>query len=319
MKFKTFYKLNESEDSLEKFQESLLKKFPLEHLRLYRKGSDLILDMVVVNKSERMQGIGSKVLEEICDYADQNHLRILLTTAVKDNYHGTTSMNRLKDFYKKFGFVENKGRNKDFTTLHNMIRNAKKLNEDYLKESASEDLVIVDIQPAYKKSIHFSISKFCDFLIESDYRKVLYLYNGPDLGLDSEDDVMNWLIEDGLDYDEEKIDNLPNMNWFEKGYAFFRNMMDVGYDEEDIIKTIKKMLSEKVNDSRDLEDGDWKSINVEPIPSGDCIFIPDVLDVLENYNNIVLVGGGKNECLKEVEICLKVLGKPYKTLDKWVY
>lgn len=122
MKFKTFYKLNESEEFLEKFQESLLKKFPLEHLRLYRKGSDLTLNMVVVNKSERKQGIGSKVLEEICEYADKNHLRLLLTTAVKDKYHGTTSMNRLKDFYKKFGFVENKGRYKDFSTTHNMIR-----------------------------------------------------------------------------------------------------------------------------------------------------------------------------------------------------
>jgi len=114
--------INESVQTLESFQETLLKKYPLEHLRLYKKDSDLILDMIAINKSERKQGIGSKVLEEICDYADQNHLRILLTTAVKDTYHGTTSMNRLKSFYKKFGFVENKGRNKDFTTSHNMIR-----------------------------------------------------------------------------------------------------------------------------------------------------------------------------------------------------
>jgi hypothetical protein len=92
--------------------------------------------MIVVPKGQRKQGIGSKVLEDITHYADVNGLRTLLTTAVKDDYHGTTSGTSLKSFYKKFGFVENKGRYKDFTTKHNMIREPKK---KILKESFETD------------------------------------------------------------------------------------------------------------------------------------------------------------------------------------
>lgn len=134
MRFKQF--LLENDSGLKSFEEELQKKYGLTHLRLYKKGNDLILDMIVVPKDKRKQGIGSKVLEDITHYADVNSLRTLLTTAVKDDYHGTTSGTRLKAFYKKFGFVENKGRNKDFTTTHNMIREPKK---KALKESFETD------------------------------------------------------------------------------------------------------------------------------------------------------------------------------------
>ncbi len=133
MRFKEFYKLNENVIGL---SDELKKKYNLTDVRLYEKGNGLILDMIVVPKGERKSGIGSKVMSEIVEYADSKGLRILLTTAVKDDYHGTTSMNRLKLFYKKFGFVENKGRYKDFTTSHNMIREPKK---KLIKESFETD------------------------------------------------------------------------------------------------------------------------------------------------------------------------------------
>ena len=136
MRFKQF--LLENDSDLKSFETELQKKYGLTHLRLYKKGNDLTLDMIVVPKDKRKQGIGSKVLEDITHYADVNGLRTLLTTAVKDDYHGTTSGTRLKSFYKKFGFVENKGRNKDFTTTHNMIREPKK---NVLKESEERKLL----------------------------------------------------------------------------------------------------------------------------------------------------------------------------------
>lgn len=137
MRFKQFY----LKESLETFQNELKEKYGLTHLRLEMKGSDLLLDMIVVPKDKRKVGVGSKVLEEITHYADTNNLRLLLTTAVKDDYHGTTSSERLKKFYKKFGFVENKGRNKDFTTRHNMIRVPKKVYKfDKIEESEDQNI-----------------------------------------------------------------------------------------------------------------------------------------------------------------------------------
>jgi len=189
----------------------------------------------------------------------------------------------------------------------------------YLKETTSNSLIVVDIQPSYKKYFGFKVSDFCDHLINSDYSKILYLYNGPELGMESKDDIFNFLIEDGLNYDEEKVEQFPNMTFYEKNYAFFRDMMDDGYDEDDIIKLIKYMIDNKIDNSQNIDDETFEELDIEPLGSGNRIWIPEVLDELKKYNNIILCGGGRNECLREIEIALKVLNKPYKLLNKFVY
>ena len=83
---------------------------------------DLTLSRIEVPKDERSKGIGSKAMEDIIKYADDNGRRIVLTPSTD---FGGTSVNRLKEFYKKFGFVENKGSNKDFSTKESMYREPK--------------------------------------------------------------------------------------------------------------------------------------------------------------------------------------------------
>ena len=54
--------------------------------------------------------------------------------------------------------------------------------------------------------------------------------------------------------------------------------------------------------------------------SDDMIHIPEVMDFLKNYGGrIVVTGGGINECLKEVEIALMALRKPYNVLTQFTY
>jgi predicted GNAT family acetyltransferase len=79
----------------------------------------LSVSRIVVPKGQRGQGIGAKVMEEIVSYADSNNKKLVLTPS-KD--FGGTSVKRLTDFYKRFGFVENKGKNKDFTIRDTMYR-----------------------------------------------------------------------------------------------------------------------------------------------------------------------------------------------------
>ena len=62
-------------------------------------------------------------MQEIIDNADAEGQTITLSPSID---FGATSINRLKDFYKQFGFVENKGRNKDFTISESMYRIPKK-------------------------------------------------------------------------------------------------------------------------------------------------------------------------------------------------
>lgn len=187
-----------------------------------------------------------------------------------------------------------------------------------LCESTGKTLIIVDIQPGYKHVIHFSIEKFVDFLIDSKYDNYLYLYNGPEtVGIDTKQDILNWIYEE-LDYDEEKIDELPDFTFYDKGYAFFRNAIDDGYDKKDILKVAEYLIKTKKNDSRDITDEEWKELKVKPLRD-DALWIPEVYDVLKEYNNIDICGGGKKECLYEVELLLDLRKKHYNEIEKFIY
>jgi len=77
------------------------------------------LGRIQVPKDQQSSGVGSQVMNDLIAAADAEGAKISLTP---DTSFGGTSVSRLKDFYKKFGFVENKGRNKDFSTRNTMYR-----------------------------------------------------------------------------------------------------------------------------------------------------------------------------------------------------
>lgn len=81
------------------------------------------LSRIVVPKEQRGTGVGSGIMKQLVDYADATGSRITLSPSTD---FGATSVSRLKDFYKQFGFVENKGRNKDFSTRETMYRESMK-------------------------------------------------------------------------------------------------------------------------------------------------------------------------------------------------
>jgi len=107
----------------------LSANYPIKSLSL-QDGDVLTLSDIEIEKDSRKSGEGSKVIQEIIDYADSVGKRIELTPDKKEGA-GTTSINRLKKFYKSHGFIENKGKNKDFSTTHGMYREpAKGLKKD---------------------------------------------------------------------------------------------------------------------------------------------------------------------------------------------
>lgn len=81
------------------------------------------LSRIVVPKEKRGEGIGSKFMEELTGHADKMKKRIVLSPSTD---FGASSIARLKEFYKKHGFVENKGKNKDYEISHSMYRNPTK-------------------------------------------------------------------------------------------------------------------------------------------------------------------------------------------------
>ena len=96
---------------------ALMHEYGLQRVTLTKKGDVVTLNIVVV--SNRNQGNGTRFMEDLTDIADKHGWTLALTP---DETFGATSINRLKNFYKRFGFKDNKGRNTDFTISSSMIR-----------------------------------------------------------------------------------------------------------------------------------------------------------------------------------------------------
>lgn len=62
----------------------------------------IILEKIIVATPVRNQGIGTKVLKYICEFADNNQVSIILTP------NGTFGgdVKRLRKFYARFGFAK---------------------------------------------------------------------------------------------------------------------------------------------------------------------------------------------------------------------
>jgi GNAT superfamily N-acetyltransferase len=79
----------------------------------------IVLSRIEVPKGQRNTGIGTDVMNDLSRLADEEGKMITLSPSTD---FGGTSVSRLKDFYKKFGFVENKGKNKDYSISDTMYR-----------------------------------------------------------------------------------------------------------------------------------------------------------------------------------------------------
>jgi hypothetical protein len=204
----------------------------------------------------------------------------------------------------------------------------RKLKTDRILKEANvngKTIINVDIQPEYESYVSFDLTSWAKFLNKSaKNNRIVFLYNGADtLGMVSEQDYRSWLIENGVRITDNAV-------FYDKGYAFFRYCMDSGIDQDNMVDLVKYMLNNNINDSRDIDSDMWDDYmqttghdqqDVRDLleNAGDMIHIPDLMDFLKNYNNIVLTGGGINECLKEVEIGLLALDKPYNILSEYTY
>lgn len=100
---------------ISQFSNNLKMKLGLSKLELnLTNNQTLTLDRITVEKNNRKVGIGTEAMNQIIQLADRHNLKILLTPGSKGDPSGTTSRARLVKFYKRFGFVENKGRGKNY-------------------------------------------------------------------------------------------------------------------------------------------------------------------------------------------------------------
>lgn len=110
-------------------------------LSVSQRGDVATIDKIIVPEDLRGQGVGTKAMNKIIEWADANNKTLALTPSA--DFGGDKT--RLKSFYKGLGFVENKGANKDFEISETFLREPK-IKEQPFVEEVKADAVDVPTQ-----------------------------------------------------------------------------------------------------------------------------------------------------------------------------
>jgi GNAT superfamily N-acetyltransferase len=136
--------------------------------------SEITLSKIVA--AERGQGAGTQVMDALAAYADASGKRIVLSPSA--DFGGSVS--RLREFYKRFGFVENKGKNKDFSTREAMYREPRysraKLPMDEASRMARAKEQGFDTETTWYHATPYNFDKF----VPSSWRGASYFAAEPE-------------------------------------------------------------------------------------------------------------------------------------------
>lgn len=221
--------------------------------------------------------------------------------------------------------------------------------EGFLNEGLAHPVIVVDVQPEYsgmndgnESSVFPQIINF----VNKQTGPVLMFVNAEDQGIsgDTIQDIKQYWDdticpeEERYTYDEETDDyienpNCPKINWqrfaiADKGYGYFRSWMDHGIEPATIVATIRELYQQKKSDSRELQFpafnrrtpqqslimGAMQEMGDDPI-SVDWTSVSQ----LKRFNGAYIVGGARDQCLREVELLMNAFNIKYKRIDSLIY
>ena len=190
-----------------------------------------------------------------------------------------------------------------------------------LLEANTKSIILVDFQPAYQ-SEDFGYDDAIEtaiHYINTKRPQVTIFYNGQDVGIeDTPEEVYYHYLEHGLD---EELQH--NLHFREKSYAWLRSWMDQGVDDRTIIKVVRYLVMKDLSDSREIDEeiflklvgddgGEWMF--------EDAISVPDInISDLKAVSGSLMGGGGRHECLKELQLFMNAFNIRYKLVNDWIY
>jgi hypothetical protein len=209
--------------------------------------------------------------------------------------------------------------------------------QEFLLEGRNHPVICVDVQPAYERYAPELFPKIVQF-VKNQTGPVLMFVNAERDGMtdDTIQDVVYWWEEaGGLEYDENEDEYVSDINWnrfeiVDKGYGWFRNWIDQGVQPKFIIQLIRYMYQRGLNDVRQDTDGVRQYMTQNPM-GGQVIEWQDWMEdepfvvnwtsvaQLKRFNGAYLVGGGRQECLREIELLMNAFNIGYKRIDSLVY
>lgn len=192
-------------------------------------------------------------------------------------------------------------------------------------QTQTPGLLVIDLQPAYARADngcnHITPRLMCRVIehirsLPPD-TPIHVLFVNEELSADTLPDVQSFWREHGAD---EAL--LERLSWHEKPYAFLRGWMDNGIDEDDIVSTLQGMRRLAAWDSRDLSPETLEQL----CESGSQLIDPllrdhDVESLLPALagRDWTTCGGGRDECLLEVELVLRSADIRFERLDHLTY
>ena len=206
-----------------------------------------------------------------------------------------------------------------------------------LQERTSIPCIVVDVQPSYTASppvpehmMRNWNNQLMDFLNKQN-SPILMFVNAEEQGLtnDTIPSIKQFWEQNGFD-----PDNWNRVQINDKGYGYFRSWMDSGIPDSILIKTIREMYQYRHTDSRDLFDGENYSTEYGELmsaylsanPNDEDTIKEDAISVewtsltqLKKFSGSYIMGGGREECLREVQLLMNAFNFKYRTIDKFVY
>ena len=199
------------------------------------------------------------------------------------------------------------------------------LFEAGISEGRSHPIIVVDVQPAYSAYDPETCNRIAQF-VSKQTGPVLMFVNAELTGVtdDTVADIQHWWDErTDLDWDRVQI--------VDKGYGYFRAWMDNDVDPGAIIRVIRAMYQQNVSSSDQLFGGvdreGYDTQMAELVGDDYATRMPqDPMTIhwasvaqLKKFNGAYIVGGGRNECLREVELLMNAFNIRYKRIDSMVY
>jgi hypothetical protein len=189
-----------------------------------------------------------------------------------------------------------------------------------LLESRSTPVVIIDVQPGHKNGCDYIMPGLMAFL-DQHKGPIIAFFNDEEMANDREENVWEYYVDNDL-----SPRTADRIEFLEKQFGFLRAWMDNGVADSTIIKVIRLMAQHKIDDSRSFEDinldlqevlgNEWRDV-MEHDPLIIPYYIP--LGYLKKLSPFYLCGGGRNECLREVELLCNAFNIKYKRINDFVY
>jgi hypothetical protein len=179
-------------------------------------------------------------------------------------------------------------------------------------------MLVIDIQPAYAGSFGRWFTR--DVLermreVPEDQPIVVVSVNAELSGDDAESISQFWRTQ-GMD--DELFERVA---FLEKSYAFFRGWMDNGVPPDEIIQVAREMRRQRKYDSRDICENMHSELSTTGFDLADPLFLPWEMEKESRYRQQSwnICGGGRDECLLEVEIWLESCSIEYSRMEHLTY